>query len=245
MWMEMLVTTMGRDTAHGTDGTHFAVGVCCSPRVQGQEHLLLLQSLILKGGYMAGVGSNQVKLHFHSALHARPLKTLKKILETVQHKIALAHCSGKTNLLPGFENWKFTRLIAELPGPGMESGKDQGSLGCSAVMGMTFPSVLILFLVDYSVLPSHHLLLLTTRAVEYWISLFCNSNTVNLLWIFFFFPSLASANTILILEIVDLSWVPTCSTVSCLLMFWEGGCPPPQAVSRENVSFFCKAWCWM
>lgn len=102
-------------------------GVCCSrhssPRVQGKEHLLLLKSLILKAGYKAEAGSNQLKLHFHSALHAKPLKALKKILEAEQHKIALAHCSRKTNLLPGFKNWKFTRLIAELPGPGMELEK--------------------------------------------------------------------------------------------------------------------------
>lgn len=84
------------------------VGVCCSrhssPGVQGKEHLLLLKSLILKGGYKTEGGSNQLKLHFHSALHAKPLKALKKILEAVQHKIALAHCSRKTNLLSGFEN---------------------------------------------------------------------------------------------------------------------------------------------
>lgn len=107
--MEMLVTTLlGRDVAPGTAETCFAVGVCCSrhssPRVQGKECLLLLKSLILKGGYKAEFGSNQLKLHFHSALHAKPLKALKKILEAVQHKIALAHCSRKTNLLPGFEN---------------------------------------------------------------------------------------------------------------------------------------------
>lgn len=66
-----------------------------SLRVQGKEHLLLLKSLILKGGYKAEVGSNQLKLHFHSALHAKPLKALKKILEAVQHKIALAHGSKK------------------------------------------------------------------------------------------------------------------------------------------------------
>lgn len=91
VWMEMLVTPLpGRDTTHGTAETGFAVGLCCcrhgSPHVQGEEHLLLLKSLILKGGYKAEVGSNQLKLHFHSALHAKPLKTLKKKLEAVQHK---------------------------------------------------------------------------------------------------------------------------------------------------------------
>lgn len=106
--MEMLVTTLlGRDIAPGTAETCFAIGVCdrhSSPRVQGKECLLLLKSLILKGGYKAEVGSYQLKLHFDSALHAKPLKALKKILEAVQHKIVLAHCSRKTNLLPGFEN---------------------------------------------------------------------------------------------------------------------------------------------
>lgn len=87
---------------------HVLRSVCAAagtvPRVQGKECLLLLKSLILKGGYKAEVGSNQLKLHFDSALHAKPLKALKKILEAVQHKIVLAHCSRKTNLLPGFEN---------------------------------------------------------------------------------------------------------------------------------------------
>lgn len=87
---------------------HFAVGLCCcrdsSPCVQGEEHPLLLKPLILNRNYKAEVGSNQLKLHFHIALHAKPLKTLKKILEAVQHKIALALCSRKTNLLPAFEN---------------------------------------------------------------------------------------------------------------------------------------------
>lgn len=109
------------------DETSSAVGVCCSrhtfPSCAGKKCLLLLTSLILKGGYKAEVGSNQLKLHFHSALHAKPLKALKKTLEAVQHKIALAHCSRKTNLLPGFENWKFTRLIAKLPGSGMKLEK--------------------------------------------------------------------------------------------------------------------------
>lgn len=66
--------------------------------------LFPLKSLILKGGYEAGVGSYQLKLHFHRALCAKPLKALKKILEAVQHEIALAHCSRKTNLLSRFEN---------------------------------------------------------------------------------------------------------------------------------------------
>lgn len=63
---------------------------------------------------------------------------------------------------------------------------------------------------------------------------------MNLLWIFIFFPSLASASMILILEIAGPSWVPTCSTVSCLLIFWECGSPPPQIVTRGNVSFLVK-----
>jgi len=66
--------------------------------------LFLLKFLISKVGYKAEVGSYQLKLHFHSGLHAKPLKALKKILEAVQHEIALAHRSRKTNLLPRFEN---------------------------------------------------------------------------------------------------------------------------------------------
>lgn len=68
--------------------------------------LFLLKFLILKVGCKAEFGSYQLKLHFHSALYAKRLEALKKILEAVQHKIALAHCSRKTNLLPGFENCK-------------------------------------------------------------------------------------------------------------------------------------------
>lgn len=113
----------------------------------------LLKSLILKVGYKAEVGSYQLKLHFHSALHAKPLKALRKILEAVQHEIALARCSRKTNLLPRFENWKFTRLITELPAPGNELKRtklDQGNLGCSSVVGMTFPLELKTSLVVFS-----------------------------------------------------------------------------------------------
>lgn len=95
----MLVTTLpGRNTAHGTAGTCFAVGGAAAgtaPFVCRERSISLLKSLILKGGYKAEVGSNQLKLHFHSALHAKPLKALKKILEAVQHKIALAHGSKK------------------------------------------------------------------------------------------------------------------------------------------------------
>lgn len=117
---------------------------------------------------------------------------------------------------------------------------DQGSLGCSSGMGMTLPSVLRIFLVDFSVLPSHRLLLLTTRAGVLNFSFLQQQHSEpSLVLFFFFFPSLASANMILILEIAGPSWVPTYSTVSCLPIFWECGCPPPWAVRRENVSLFC------
>lgn len=68
------------------------------------------------------------------------------------------------------------------------------------MMGMTFLSVLIIFLVDFSVLPSHHLLLLTTQDVGLNFS-FLQQQHSEPSSVLYFFLSLASANMILILEI--------------------------------------------
>lgn len=86
----------------------FTVCVCRGESIfcmQRKEDICFCRKTsFLKVGYKAEVGSDRLKLHFHSALHAKPLKALKKILEAVQHQIALAPRARKTNLLPRFEN---------------------------------------------------------------------------------------------------------------------------------------------
>lgn len=77
----------------------------------------------------------------------------------------------------------------------MRSGLFKGS----SVVGMTFLSVLIIFLIDFSVLPSYHLLL-TTQALRLNFSFQQQQHSEPSLDLYFF-PSLASANRILILEI--------------------------------------------
>lgn len=112
---------MDRDVGHHPDGvlyfsldTPHPAEMCCTVCVCRGECISCMQreddiclcrkNSFLKVGYKAEVGGDRLKLHFHSALHAKPLEALKKVLEAVQHQIALAPQTRKTNLLPRFGN---------------------------------------------------------------------------------------------------------------------------------------------